>query len=127
MPEAVKPKLTRTLIYEIALPDFYAEDLDPADEVLIEMYGTTEGQQQLTDEEMFDAITESSGMITGGHVRVMILTGSEAGNLLQVVDGFLVGGRVVPRVPDHEREKDDRLDDAEADYVQFEARRRSAA
>lgn len=126
MPDAAKATLTRTLIYEIALPDFYAEDLDPTDQVLIEMYGTTEGQQQLTDEEMFDAITESSGMITGGHVRVMILTG-ETGNLLQVVDGFLVGGRVVPRVPDHEREKDDRLDDAEADYVQFEARRRSAA
>jgi hypothetical protein len=39
------------------------------------------------------------------------------------VDGFIVGARVVPREPDHEREKDDRLDYHEEQWVEEEARR----
>jgi hypothetical protein len=111
----------RTLIFEIALPDFYAEDLDPNDEILCEMYG--EDDAPLTDEQMFDAISNESGLITGGHVRVLLLTGDKGGNELQRMDGWIVAAKVVPRAADHEREKDERLDDYEEHWAESEVRR----
>ena len=114
-------ELTKTLIFEIALPDFYAEDIDPEDEIYREMYAA-DGESPLTPDELADAISEESGMITGGHVRVVILTGSKGGEDLQRMDGFIVGAKVVPRLPDHEREKDDRLDWAEEAWAEHKAR-----
>lgn len=116
------PELTKTLIFEIALPDFYAEDIDPNDELLREMYGNELGEP-LDAERLFDAVSEESGLITGGHVRVLLLTGDKGGNDLHRMDGFIVGARVVPRTADHEREKDERLDDYEAMWVEREALR----
>lgn len=113
-------KLTKTLIFEIALSLFYAEDLD--EESLREFYGADGAP--LTPEELTDAISNESGMITGGHVRVLILTGDKGGNDLQRMDGFIVGAKVVPRLPEHEREKDERLDYYEGEWIDAEARRR---
>lgn len=113
--------LTKTLIFEIALPDFYAEDIDPDDEIYREMYGTDGAP--LTPEQLLDAVSEESGIISGGHVRVLIPTGSKGGNELQRMDGFIVGVKIVDREPDHEREKDERLDDMESEWAEHEARR----
>ena len=113
--------LTKTLIFEIALPDYYAEDIDPEDEIYREMYGADGAP--LTPDELLDAISEECGMITGGHVRVLILTGSKGGNELQRMDGWIVGAKVVPRVADHERGKDERLDDYEQEWAEYEVRR----
>lgn len=112
--------LTKTLILEIALPDFWAEDFDGED--MRAFYGDEDGSP-LTPEQMMDALSEEAGMITGGHVRVITLTGSKGGNELQRMEGWIVGARVVPREPDHERTKDERLDDHEEEWVEQEHRR----
>ena len=115
MPET---PLTKTLILEIALPDFWAEDFDGED--MRDFYGDG---APLTPEQMLDALSEEAGFITGGHVRVLILTGSKGGNELQRMDGWIIGASVVARAPDHERAKDDRLDYYEERWAEQEARR----
>lgn len=115
--------LTKTLIFEIALPDFYAEDLDPNSESLREFYG--EEGAPLTAEQMYDAVSNESGMISGRHVRVVLLTGGKGGDELQRLDGWIVGVTIVDRTVEHEGEKDERLDDYEEAWVQREARRMS--
>lgn len=117
MPEG---PLTKTLILEIALPDVWAEDFDGED--MRQFYGDEDGSP-LTREQLLEAVDNEMGMITGGHVRVVILTGSKGGDELQRMDGWIVGASVEPRASDHEGEKDERLDYYEEQWVEQEHRR----
>jgi len=113
MPDRDIAARSRTLILEIALPDFYCEDYrldgpDPymnqalAEAVEYEPDGATPewlGWQALDD----------SGLTTH-RVNLSILLGSKDGNFLERVKGQLVGQRIVERTPEHELSDDDRLD-----------------
>lgn len=113
--------LTKTLVLEIALPDFHAEDLDPDSESLREFYGDEDGLP-LTPEQFLDAFLNESAIITGGHVRVLVLTGDKGGEGLHRMDGWIVGAKVVPRTAEHEGEKDERLDYHENEWALRESR-----
>lgn len=120
-------EMKQTLILEIALPDYYAEDYrldrDEAMAEALRLWFDVEDGADLTPEQLGAACLEDSGETSGGFVRLSLLTGSEGGNELQRVDGFIVGARVVPRTADHERERDERLIEHEEDWVRDEARR----
>jgi hypothetical protein len=90
----------RTLILEIALPDYYLEDWD-------ETLSFYEG-----DEETLDIIQNESGLCSG-RVNLSILLGDKGGTFVERVKGQIVAARVVPREPDHELSDDERLDDLE--------------
>jgi hypothetical protein len=104
--------LTRTLILEIALPDFNAEDLDPDSPEIREFYGTGDGQGAMTSEDVLGMVENESGLTTP-RVNLALLVGSKDGNFLERVKGQIIGARIVPREPSHELADDDRLDDAE--------------
>lgn len=104
--------LTRTLILEIAVPGFYAEDYTPDDEA-VAMFLDLEDGEQATPEQLADTALEDSGLTTP-RVNLSLLLGSKDGNFLERVKGQLVGARIVPREADHELADDDRLDDQEA-------------
>ena len=105
------PALSRTLILEIAVPDFNCEDYTSDDEA-VAMWLDLEDGQQATPEQLAEAALEDSGLTTP-RINLAILLGSKEGNFLERVRGQLVGARIVPRTPDHELADDDRLDDAE--------------
>ena len=112
------PALSRTLILEVALPDFNCDDyrVDAAapDEIMAEVLremAEVEGVE-ITPEWLAEHALEDSGLTTP-RINLAILLGSKDGNFLERVKGQLVGARIVPRTPDHELADDDRLDDAE--------------
>jgi hypothetical protein len=114
----------RTLILEIALPDYYAEDyrLD-RDETMAEVLREFCDSEHPTPEQLGEVCMEDSGETAGGFVRLSILTGSKDGNELQRVDGFIVSAKIVLREPDHDRERDERLIEYEEDWIRAEAER----
>lgn len=106
----------RTLIVEIALPDFNCEDyrLDGPDpymnQALIEAL-EIEGAEPTPEWFGWQALDDSG--LTTSRINLSILLGSKDGNFLERVKGQLVGQRIVERTPEHELSDDDRLDDYE--------------
>lgn len=78
---SVKPELTRLLVLEIALPDYYAEDLTP------------EAADEFMDGDMDELIHGSLCLVTP-HVRLIATTGDKGGTETQDVEGIVLGGRV---------------------------------
>ena len=116
------PKLHHTLVLEIALPDFNADDY-VEDEGMVEALHELLGTDSPSPEQIGETVLEDSGETAGGYVRLSILTGSKDGNELQRVDGFILSAKLVPREPAHERERDERLIEHEERWIQDEARR----
>lgn len=114
--------LKHTLVLEIALPDFNCDDYIE-DEGMVETLRMMLDTDDPTPEQIGQQVLDDSGETSGGFVRLSILTGSKDGNELQRVDGFILGAKVVPRQPDHERERDERLIEHEERWVESEARR----
>lgn len=108
-------KSSRTLILEIALPDFncddYRVDEDAPDEFMVEaLRDMAEAEDaEITPEWLGWQALDDSGLTTS-RVNLAILLGSKDGNFLERVKGQLVGQRIVERVPEHELSDDDRLD-----------------
>ena len=88
--------LTKTLLLTIALPDFYAEDLDEE----AEMY----------DGDLMNALYDVAGFIsmTG---RFVNLSGDKEGNDLHSSRAVVIGASVVDRKPEHDEPEDERLTD----------------
>lgn len=106
----------RTLILEIALPDFYCEDyrLDGSDPYMNEALAEAleiDGAEPTPEWFGWRALDDSG--LTTHRINLTILLGSKDGNFLERVKGQLVGHRIVPRTPEHELSDDDRLDDYE--------------
>lgn len=103
----------RTLILEIALPEFNCEDyrLDGPDphmnEALADMLEVTDSGPT---PEVFGWMALDDAGLTTSRVNLSILLGSKDGNFLERVKGQLVGQRIVERTPEHELSNDDRLD-----------------
>ena len=107
--------LQRTLILEIALPDFncddYRTDADAPDEIMAEVLreaAEIEGVEVTPEWLAWQALDDSG--LTTPRINLSILLGSKNGNFLERVKGQLVGQRIVPRIPEHELADDDRLD-----------------
>jgi hypothetical protein len=107
---------TRTLILEIALPDFYCEDyrLDGNDPYMNEALTEALNGDEPTPEWFGWQALQDSGLTTH-RVNLAILLGSKDGNFLERVKGQLVGQRIVARTPEHELSDDTRLDEYEED------------
>lgn len=104
----------RTLILEIALPDFMCDEYDFDDpemgEILREF---CEGN--LNPEGLAEAALEDAGL-TSPRINLAILTGSKDGNFVERVKGQFLGARIVTREPSHELSDDTRLDEMD-DHV----------
>ena len=107
----------RTLILEIAVPDFNCEDyrLDGPDRFMNEALAEAAEHDPdgATPEWLGWQALEDSGLTTS-RVNLSILLGGKDGNFLERVKGQLVGQRIVERTPEHELSDDERLDEAEA-------------
>lgn len=105
----------RTLIVEIALPDFMCDDYDFDDPEMGEILRDwCDGN--LSPEGLAEAALEDAGL-TSPRINLSILTGSKDGNFVERVKGQYVGARIVPRDPSHELSDDTRLDEMENDDV----------
>jgi hypothetical protein len=94
----------RTLILEIALPDYYLEDWDET----VEFYPG--------DADTLEMIENESGLCSP-RVNLTLLLGGKDGTWAERISGQIVGARVVPRENEHELSDDSRLDDYEADHA----------
>lgn len=105
----------RTLILEIAVPDFDCEDytLDGGGDPDM-AYSLREmlGDEAATPEWFGWQALEDSGLTTP-RINLSILLGYKDGNFLERVKGQLVSQRIVERVAEHELSDDSRLDDYE--------------
>jgi hypothetical protein len=91
----------RTLILEIALPDFYLGDWD-------EILSFYEGGEETL------AMIENESGLCSLRVKISLLIGGKDGTFVERVDGQILAAKVVTREPAHELAADDRLDDIEA-------------
>ena len=114
--------LKHTLVLEVSLPDFNCDDYIE-DEGMVEALRMMLDTDDPTPEQIGEQVLDDSGETSGGFVRLSILTGSMAGNELQRIDGFILSAKVVPRQPDHARERDERLIEHEEQWIESEARR----
>ncbi len=89
------PKLTKTVLVTVALPDFYAEDLE----------GTAE---EMYDGDMTEAFFEEAGLISNT-ARLVNLSGDTEGNDLHSSRAVIVGVAVADRIPTHDEPEDERL------------------
>lgn len=107
------PIRERTLILEIALPDFHCEDyrLDGADPYMNEALAEAASfdPDGATPEWLGWQALDDAGLTTH-RINLSILVGGKDGNFLERVKGQLVGQRIVERKPEHELSDDDRLD-----------------
>ncbi len=116
MPDKPTAPQERTLILEIAVPDFYCEDFrldgsDPHMNAALADILELDGAEP-TPEWFGEQALEDCGLTTP-RVNLSILLGSKDGNFLERIKGQLVGQRIVERVPEHELSDDTRLDDYE--------------
>jgi len=109
---------SRTLILEIALPDFHCEDYrvdaEAPDEFMAEALreaAEIDGVE-VTPEWLGWQALDDSGLTTG-RVNLTILLGSKDGNFLERVKGQIIGQRIVERKAEHEISDDERLDEYE--------------
>jgi hypothetical protein len=106
----------RTLILEIAVPDFNCEDyrLDGPDRYMNEALAEAAecDPDGATPEWLGWQALDDSGLTTP-RINLSILLGSKDGNSLERVKGQLVGQRIVERTPEHELSDDARLDEYE--------------
>jgi len=112
---AAKP-LERTLILEIAVPDFNCEDyrLDGPDRFMNEALAeAAELDPDGATPEWFGWQALDDSGLTTHRINLSILLGGKDGNFLERVKGQLVGQRIVERKPEHELSDDTRLDDHE--------------
>jgi hypothetical protein len=117
VPESPRESLPqRTLILEIAVPDFHCEDyrLDGTDPYFNQALTEMLDGEEATPERLGWLALHDSGLTTS-RVNLSILLGSKDGNFLERIKGQLVGQRIVEREDRHELSDDTRLDDYEED------------
>ena len=110
---AERAVLTRTLILEIAVPDFNCEDyrLDGPDRYMNEALSeAAELDPDGATPEWFGWQALNDSGLTTSRINLAILLGSKDGNFLERVKGQLIGQRIVPRTAEPELSDDDRLD-----------------
>lgn len=87
----------RTLIFELALPDYYLDDWDE----ILEFYDG--------DVDTYDAISNESGL-SSSDVKLGLLLGGKDGTWVEYVKARIIAAKVVPREAAHELIGDERLD-----------------
>lgn len=100
--------LKRTLLLTIALPDYYAEDIDQA--MADEFYGG----------DLSDTALEEMSLITTT-ARLLVAHGDKEGNTLIELRAVIVKADVVDRTPEHDQPEDERLADLIEDDLEREA------
>jgi hypothetical protein len=89
-----KPALRKSLLLTIAVPDFYADDLEQSAECY--------------DGDLTDAFYDNAGLISST-ARLSIMSGDMSGNDLHSMRAVLVSAAVVDRIPAHDEPEDERL------------------
>lgn len=118
-------ELTKTLIIEIALPDFNAEEYDVLDEMMGPILHEHFNGDTPTSEQLGELVLEESGLCSP-RVKLAVLLGDKGGTDIEHVTGQIVGARLVPRVAGHEATEDERVEEYEAEWIMREARRLKA-
>lgn len=90
--------MRRTLIFEVALPDYYLDDWD---EVMTFYDG---------DASTLEMVSNESGLCDA-RVKLVLLVGGKDSTFAEWVNGVIVAARVVARKPEHDPPRDSRLDE----------------
>lgn len=115
-------RMTKTLVLEVALPDFNAEDYDLDDEIMGPVLREFCETDEPTPEQLGELVLDESGLCSP-RVKLSILLGDKGGTGIEHVTGQIVGARLIPRIGEHEATEDERVEAYEAEWIEREADR----